>query len=144
MADTVTVQTLRDDRNNYVVKMTNISDGTGETNVKKVDITSLVGYQAGARLSLRRVDWSLDNGYAQLKWEGANTASHKTIVTMSSANPSFDMLDNAAVPNNATGATGSVLLSTTGFTSSSHYTVVAQFRKTGFSSREVTDSGVAS
>jgi hypothetical protein len=143
MADVVTVQTLRDDRNNYVVKMTNISDGTGETNIKKVDITSLVGYQAGARLSLRRVDWSLDAGTVELKWEGANTASHKTIVTCSGANE-LDILDAAAIPNNATGATGSVLLSTRGFTSSSHYTLIAQFRKTGFSSREVTDSGVAS
>jgi len=38
MADTVTTQTISDTSGiKYVVKMTNVSDGTGETLVKKID-----------------------------------------------------------------------------------------------------------
>ena len=38
MADTVTVQTIADTTGvKYVAKMTNISDGTGESLVKKID-----------------------------------------------------------------------------------------------------------
>ena len=38
MADAVTTQTIADTSGvKYVIKMTNISDGTGETFVKKVD-----------------------------------------------------------------------------------------------------------
>ena len=42
MADTVTTQTLTDTSGvKFVVKLTNISDGTGETLVKKVDASEL-------------------------------------------------------------------------------------------------------
>ena len=42
MADTVTTQTISDTSGiKYVVKMTNVSDGTGETLVKKIDASAL-------------------------------------------------------------------------------------------------------
>ena len=42
MADTVTTQTISDTSGiKYVVKMTNVSDGTGETLVTKVDASAL-------------------------------------------------------------------------------------------------------
>ena len=42
MADAVTTQTIADTSGvKYVIKMTNISDGTGETLVKKVDASEL-------------------------------------------------------------------------------------------------------
>ena len=41
MADAVTSQTLVDDEENVVMKFTNISDSTGESAVKKVDVSAL-------------------------------------------------------------------------------------------------------
>ena len=41
MADAVTSQTLFDGDKHVVMKFTNISDGTGESAVKKVDVSAL-------------------------------------------------------------------------------------------------------
>ena len=41
MADAVTTQTLVDGPKFAVLKLTNISDGTGESAVKKVDVSAL-------------------------------------------------------------------------------------------------------
>ena len=41
MADAVTSQTLQDGDKSVVMKFTNISDGTGESAVKKVDVSAL-------------------------------------------------------------------------------------------------------
>jgi hypothetical protein len=43
MADTVTTQTIVDTESRLVVKLTNVSDGTGESNVMKVNAAALVG-----------------------------------------------------------------------------------------------------
>ena len=41
MADAVTSQTLQDGDKSVVMKFTNISDGSGESAVKKVDVSAL-------------------------------------------------------------------------------------------------------
>ena len=41
MADAVTSQTLVDGEKTAIIKLTNISDGSGETAVKKVDVSAL-------------------------------------------------------------------------------------------------------
>jgi hypothetical protein len=41
MADAVTSQTIVDTDKRAVIKLTNISDGTGESSVKKIDVSAL-------------------------------------------------------------------------------------------------------
>ena len=41
MVDTVTSQTIQDGDRVAIVKFTNVSDGTGENAVKKVDVSAL-------------------------------------------------------------------------------------------------------
>ena len=41
MADAVASQTIVDDNRRAVIKLTNISDGTGESAVTKVDVSGL-------------------------------------------------------------------------------------------------------
>ena len=41
MADTVTSQTIQDGERLAILKFTNESDGTGESSVKKVDVSAL-------------------------------------------------------------------------------------------------------
>ena len=48
MADAVTSQTLAEGDKIAVVKLTNISDGTGESSVKKIDVSALASNSAGA------------------------------------------------------------------------------------------------
>ena len=150
MADTVTSQTLKDSASTWAVKLTNISDGTGEAGVVKVSANTLVASDGGStqRLSINKIFWNVARGTSSLQdprvtlaWRGT---SNTTIVTLTGSG-TLDLTTNLQAPltNNAgAGANGDILLTTTGFTASSGYTVILDGRKTaGYSSRETTDDG---
>ena len=62
MADAVTSQTLSDGDRIAVVKFTNISDGTGESSVEKVDVASLTSKADGtacARVHIQQIWYSI-------------------------------------------------------------------------------------
>ena len=48
MADAVTSQIIQDGERVAVLKFTNVSDGSGESAVKKVDVSALSNNSAGA------------------------------------------------------------------------------------------------
>jgi hypothetical protein len=152
MADTVTSQTLKDSASTWAVKLTNVSDGTGETGVVKVSANTLVASDGGStqRLSINKIAWSVASGTSAtisprvtLLWRGT---SNTTIVTLTGSG-FWDLTTAGQCPltNNAgAGANGDILLSTAGFTASAAYTVIIEGKKTaGYSSRETTDDGVS-
>ena len=55
MADTVTSQTIVDGPRNCIMKFTNVSDGTGESAVAKVDVSALAANAEGVACSEVRV-----------------------------------------------------------------------------------------
>ena len=62
MADTVDTRTLEDGLRNHIVRLTNISDGTGESDVIKVNISGLTGPDgivgtAPDSFAIKYVDW---------------------------------------------------------------------------------------
>ncbi len=152
MADTVTSQTLKDSASTWAVKLTNISDGTGEAGVVKVSANTLIASDGGStqRLSINRLFWNVSRGTSSLQdprvtltWRGT---SNTTIVTLTGSG-TLDLTTNLQAPltNNAgAGANGYILLTTTGFTASAGYTFIVEGKKTaGYSSRETTDDGVS-
>ena len=151
MADTVTSQTLRDTASHWAVKLTNISDGTGETDVVKVSANTLIastGDGSSQRLTINKVFWSVASGTSAtmsprvtLKWKGA--ASNTDIITLTGSGY-WDLTTSGQCPltNNAANTNGDILLSTAGFTANAAYTVILEGKKTaGYSSRETTDDG---
>lgn len=151
MADVVTSQILKDHAKGYAVKLTNISDGTGETDVIKVDASTLAANNGVGteRLTITKLFWSVASGTSStmsprvtLKWAGsANT----TIVTLTGSGY-WDLSSGGQCPltNNASSPTGDILLSTAGFTANAAYTVIIEGKKVaGYTSREETDDGVA-
>jgi len=150
MADTVTSQTLRDTASHWAVKLTNVSDGTGETNVVKVSANSLIATDGGGtqRLTINKVFWSVETGTSAtmsprvtLKWKGA--ASNTDIITLTGSGY-WDLTTSGQCPltNNASDPNGDILLSTAGFTANAAYTVILEGKKTAcYSSRETTDDG---
>jgi hypothetical protein len=152
MADTVTSQTLKDSATAWAVKLTNVSDGTGESNVVKVSANSLIastGDASSQRLSINKIAWSVASGTSAtispritLLWRGT---SNTTIVTLTGSG-FWDLTTSGTSPltNNAgAGANGDILLSTAGFTASAAYTLIIEGKKTaGYASRETTDDGV--
>jgi len=83
MADTVTVNTVIDNGTHVVVHLTCISDGTGETGVKKVDIAAIAANVNGkqpAGLRLEQIRWCMQ-GFAYLKLGWDRTAAQNTLMT---------------------------------------------------------------
>jgi len=62
MADTVTTQTIADTSGvKFVTKLTNISDGTGETLVKKVDASELTFMTEDGNRKISKLFWFWNN-----------------------------------------------------------------------------------
>ena len=86
MADAVTSQTLLDNDRNVVMKFTNVSDGTGESAVLKVDVSALVG--APTSVKITRIIATTDGMAVNILWDA--TTDVPAIVVPSGANLDFD------------------------------------------------------
>ncbi len=130
MADAVSVQTIADTSGvKYVCKFTNISDGTGETLVTKVDASALTFMSEDGNRTIARVYYSINTvdskAAVELLWDGATNATALVL----SDNGFMDFrTDGNDITNNATTPTGDVLLSTKNFANGDNYTIVIEFR----------------
>ena len=130
MADTVTTQTIADTSGiKYVVKMTNVSDGTGESMVTKVDASALTFMTEDGKRKLSKIWYSVNTANnkssIELLWDGVNNA---TMVELSGQGYWDLRPAGNEVPNNATTPTGDILLSTKNFANGDNYTIIVEFR----------------
>ena len=130
MADTVTSQTLSDTSGvKFVAKLTNFSDGTGETLVKKVDASELTFMTEDGNRKISKIWYSINTNNnkagVEIIWDGPTNATALFL----SGNGYWDLRsDGAEVTNNATTPTGDVLLSTKNFVNGDNYTLIVEFR----------------
>ena len=155
MADTVTSQTLKDHASAWAVKLTNISDGTGETNVTKVNANTLIASNGtgSTRLAITKLFWNVSKGTSStmdprvtLFWANSVAGGANTTIATLSGSGVLDLTTGLQAPftNNAPNTAGNILISTTGFTANAAYTLVLEGKKTaGYSSRETTDDGIS-
>ena len=109
MVDTVTTQILRDGRRNLVMKFTNISDGSGESAVTKVDVSSLS--ESPARVRITRIDYTTAGIGLDILWDADTDVLALTIPQDMS--DSIDYRWFGGVTNNAgAGRTGDIKFST--------------------------------
>jgi hypothetical protein len=139
MADTVTTQTLENGPRRVVMAFTNLSDGTGESGVKKVDASSsgplgvtIAGatYYPGVHLKVVDVFYDIGSMKLQMLWEAS--ASVQFMVLAGYGRMRF--LDHRGgfqgiINPNGSGATGSILFSTVGAALNSSYTVILEMTK---------------
>ena len=130
MADTVSVQTLTDTTGvKFAVKMTNISDGTGENLVTKVDASNTTFMTEDGERKISKIYWSVNTqsgkSSVELLWAGATSA---TAVSLSGQGFWDLRADGNEITNNATTPTGDVLLSTRNFATGDNYTILVVFR----------------
>ena len=130
MADAVATQVIYDGTNRAIMKFTNASDGTGETNVKKVDVATLSSYQGKAcsEVQIDRI-YGLTHGMeVRLLWEATTNVTILTFPQNNAQTMSFD--DFGGLGNNAgTGKTGNVLFSTLDASVGDAYTIILVMRK---------------
>lgn len=124
MADAVTTQTIIDGARNAVVKLTNLSDGTGEGAVKKVDASDLSG--SPATVKIRRVHYNVSGMSVTLLWD----ATSDVTALILQGDGCMDFSAFGGLPNNGgDGATGDILLTTSGHTSGDSYSIVLELEK---------------
>ena len=139
MADVVTSQTVVDTAGTKtVMKFTNMSDGSGETLVTKMDASALTFMTEDATKSVAKIWWSVNttNGKSgvELLWAGSGTSSANSTIGFFSGSGYWDLYTaGISVPNNATltantSPAGDLLLSTKGFVAGDNYTLVIEVR----------------
>jgi len=130
MADIVTTQTIADTSGvKYVAKLTNISDGTGESLVTKVDASALTFMTEDGNRKIAKIWWSVNTtnnkSAVELVWAGATNATALVL----SGQGYWDLRTAGnEILTNATTPTGDVLLSTRDFVVGDSYTIIVEFR----------------
>lgn len=130
MADAVTSQTVFDGERVAVMKFTNISDGTGETAVLKVDVSALSANTAGKAcdgVTLDRIHASINGMSVAVLWDADTDVP---AVILAPGMYTFDHGKRVQLPNNAgTGKTGDVSFTTIGASSGDTYSIVLEMVK---------------
>ena len=139
MADVVTSQTIVDTvGTKTVMKFTNISDGSGETLVTKMDASALNFMTEDAERVLAKIYWSINttNGKSgvELLFAGSGTSAANATIGFFSGTGFHDYFTAGnSIPNNATltantSPAGDILLSTKGFVAGDNYTIILEVR----------------
>ena len=130
MADAVTSQTLQDGDKSVVMKFTNISDGSGEAAVKKVDVSALQS-QSGTDatctgVSIQQIWYECNGMSVDLLWD----ASTDLICWTLSGYGFFDFRSAGPLTNNSGGGkTGDIMFTTTGAGSGDRYSIMLKMGK---------------
>ena len=130
MADIVTTQTIADTSGvKFVAKLTNFSDGTGETQVKKIDASEVTFMSEDGNRKIAKIWYSINTANnksaVELIWDGVTNSTAMLL----SGNGYFDLRTAGnEITNNATTPTGDILLSTRNFADGDNYTIIVEFR----------------
>ena len=131
MADTVTTQTIIDGERNCIMKFTNVSDGTGESAVAKVDVSALSSNSDGKACSevrIMRVSHAIVGMSVQLFFDA--TTNVLLMELAESSNGHMEFKEFGGILNNAgSGKTGDVLFTTKGHSSGDTYSIVLEMVK---------------
>ena len=131
MADAVTSQTLIDGGKQVVMKFTNVSDGTGESAVTKVDVSALspsVDGDACTGVVIERIWWQCIGMKVKILWDATTNAF--CIELGENQSGSHDYTVFGGLTNNAgSGKTGDLAFTTVGHTGADTYTIVLYMRK---------------
>ena len=132
MADAVTSQTIQDGGRHVVMSFTNVSDGTGESAVKKVDVSALesdpMTGKACSNVAIESVWFSTLGMSVKLLWDADTDVL--ALHLPADYSDTLDMSEFSGLNNNAgTGVTGDIMFTTVGHTSGDAYTVILKMVK---------------
>lgn len=132
MADAVTTQTLMDGERLAVMKFTNISDGTGENAVTKVNVSTLSPNSYGKACTgviVNKITSVCHGMEVRMYWDA--TTDVPFFLSTINTNYENDFTKIGGITNNAgAGKNGNILFSTADATNGDTYTVVLEMIKT--------------
>jgi hypothetical protein len=132
MADNVTSQTILDGERLFIAKYTNISDGTGETAVVKVDVSTLNPSASGNACNGVKINkiWMAAHGMeVRILWD----ADVNLLAWQVTSNGPYlmDFSSFGGISNNSgTGRNGDIAFSTHDATAGDTYTIILECIKT--------------
>ncbi len=132
MADAVATQTIQDGSRSAVFKFTNVSDGTGESAVVKIDVSTLsadpVTGKACTSVEIEKIWYSTIGMGVQILFDA--TTDVLAWELPADYADCVDFSDFTGIPNNAgAGKTGDVAFTTVGATLNDSYSVVMKVNK---------------
>ena len=131
MADAVATQTLFDGSKRVIQKFTNISDGSGESAVKKVDVSALVNNSDGDACTgvvIERIWWQCIGMKVKILFDATTDAF--CIELGENQSGDHDYTSFGGLTNNAgSGKTGDINFTTVGHSSADTYTIILYLRK---------------
>ena len=130
MADTVTSQTILNPPYRLVMKFTNVSDGTGESAVKKVDVSTFTAGEQGATctgVTIDRIYFVNDGMKVQILWDATtDVEAYKLLDTEGY----YDFSHFGGLQNNAgSGKTGDIMFTTVGAANPETYNIILDMTK---------------
>ena len=131
MADAVATQILFEGERKVVMKFTDISDGTGENKVLKVDVSTLTPNASGKAcdgVTITKIHASLHTMVVDMYWDATTDVYIQTLTP--NGMYTFDYEPIGGLWNNAgTGKTGDILFSTHEAAAGARYTIVLEMVK---------------
>tara|TARA_R110000737_G_scaffold298993_1_gene305823 strand:- start:2499 stop:2915 length:417 start_codon:yes stop_codon:yes gene_type:complete len=127
MADAVATQTIQDGAQKAILRFTNVSDGTGESAVTKIDVSGLtvnpVTGMSCSSVSIEKISFSNIGMGVKIYFD----ADTDVLVIQLPADwaDEFDFSEFSGIPDNAgSGTTGDIQFTTVGHSSGDSYTIV--------------------
>jgi len=120
MADAVTSQTLANGAKRTIRAFTNVSDGTGESAVQKVNISGLIG--APTAVKILQIWWTTVGMSVKVLFD------HTTddVVAVLDGTGHMDLREFGIPDPASAGGTGDILFTTTGHTAGDTYFIVME------------------
>tara|TARA_R110000796_G_C14512264_1_gene429997 strand:+ start:824 stop:1228 length:405 start_codon:yes stop_codon:yes gene_type:complete len=131
MADTVATQILSDGPKYTVLKFTNVSDGTGESAVVKVDVSALnlsADGNACTGVVIEKMWWQCIGMKVQILWNASTNLFCIELGENQSGHHDYSVF-GGLVNNSGSGKNGDVLFTTVGHSNTDTYTVIMYLRK---------------
>ena len=131
MADTVTSQTIQDGGRTAILKFTNESDGTGESSVKKVDVSALATDSVGnscTAVTISSIYWACRGMGVDIEFDASTNVLAIPLPADSTGDEYYDLF--TGISNNAgSGKTGDIDFTTVGHSDGDAYSIILVLTK---------------
>jgi len=130
MGDSATSQTIMDNEKFAILKYCNVSDGTGESAAKKVDVSGLT--PACSEVIIRKAWFSTNGMGVTMFWDATTDVPIWTFPADGSGFIDFKEINGIGLKNNAgAGITGDVMFTTQAHSAGDVYSIILEVEKVG-------------
>jgi hypothetical protein len=127
MADAVSTNVIHNSSKKYIAQFTNLSDGTGESAVQKIDISGLTNQLGAAptKVKINKINYSISGMSVGILFD--HTTDDQVLVLSGSGEKDFTKEGGLADPASS-GGTGDILFTTYGHAANDSYDITMEIQ----------------